>query len=116
MRLNGWKRIGIVLSALWVVGISIKLHDDGGVWAVKNAKVLYDSCMSHAVVQQDFDKCWNDQISDVSKFKSDYFLTNPDFWLGFILYFVAPIMMGWLFVYICIWIFRWIKAGFKKSG
>ena len=113
IRLSGWKRLGIVLSVLWILGAWVKLDNDIGIWADKSAKTIYGLCMGNAKTGPDFDKCWQDQIDDKRKFRSDW--SQPvDKVLTLVIYFIAPITMSWLFVYVCIWTFKWVRAGFKK--
>lgn len=95
--------------------MGIKAHNDGSIWAVENAKILYDSCMKEAVSQQDFDKCWSEKTANINKFKYDYILGQKDFWLIISVLFVGPIILAWLFVYLIIGVARWIKAGFSKN-
>lgn len=109
MRLNGWQRIGIVLSVLWFFvggfwGNGIGLHE--GDWAMN----AYIFCLDHDTepgmqtatqCSATFDKQWPEAI----KYH----------WWEALIVAVVPIPIAWLLAYFGIWLFRWIRKGFAGA-
>lgn len=105
-RLNGWQRIGIVLSIVWIFvggfwGNNIGIHE--GDWAVN----LYRICLqTHS---GDWGAC-------SKQFNTDYVEAVKYHWYyGAFLAFV-PIPIAWLIVYGLIALTRWIRTGFKPTS
>src|SRR5215472_92402 len=106
-RLNGWHRIGIVLSMLWAVM--------GGLWgnhiAIQRGGAIpiahYKSCIS----QPDYD---DDECT--AAFDEEYAAGLRDHWaFAVIMAGLIPIPVAWLLVYIVVWTARWIRRGFQPS-
>lgn len=110
MRLNGWQRIGIVLSVIWFIcgglwGNSMGIHE--GDWVSRQ----YQFCLEHdaephmpstAQCQARFDKDWPDAI-------------KYHWWEGLIVA-TVPIPLGWLLAYGIIALSRWIwRGGFRME-
>lgn len=101
-RLNGWQRIGAVLSVLWALvgffwGNEIGLHE--GDWAEQAERICSEARnadLNACMVQ--FDKDWTQAI----KYHWDY---------AFILSLV-PIPLAWFLAYGIVRLTRWIRAGF----
>jgi hypothetical protein len=121
-RLNGWQRIGIVASVVWVIaggcwGYNIGYHEGGD-------------------VDRDFEQCragaqnWyqnqyqgtpryttGDLIKDLGKCKSEYIKANKEatstgsLYAGLLA--LLPIPLGWFAVYKSIALFLWIREGFR---
>lgn len=111
MRLNGWQRLGIVVSICWIVG--------GGLWI--NGKVIDE--MAHPVVSE-YQSCLNTHSaqSDDStpadtdcsaKFDADFGPAVSNHWSYSIALTFIPIPVAWLTVYGLIGLVKWIRAGFK---
>src|SRR5258708_6054607 len=104
-RLNGWQRIGIVLSVLWSLG--------GGLWGNNigihegdTASAIYSLCLENRPndwqgCSTEFTKNWTDAV-------------QYHWWYAAILGLV-PIPIVWGMVYGILGIIRWIRRGFKKS-
>jgi hypothetical protein len=124
MHLNGWQRIGVVISVLWAVGGGLSGNNLGlheGDWV----KEAYQDCLARvdnsvssslaaskdlgAVEKQDAkdldlcaqtrDKAWPKAISN--------------HWIYAAFFGLAPVLLGWFAVYGVIALVRWIRAGFK---
>lgn len=140
-RLNGWQRIGVVLSALWLlfvlfVGVS-NLLNEGGVFVqytpsetviVKRGTpgecttVLAPSSTASLTL----DEFLNEQTDGKGRncLRSNYIAGIPDvtrqtparheFLTGFFLFWLfAPPLFVWLLVYALVFSVRWIARGFK---
>lgn len=107
-KLNGWHRIVIAATALWVVVGGLFINN-----AVINQRAalpvsLLKACNYHlaesmnnnkyASCGKEFDKAWeiafSGHISEV--------ITAT----------LTPIPLFWLFIYAAIWIYRWVKSGY----
>jgi hypothetical protein len=101
--LNGWQRIGIVLSVVWAIG--------GGLWgnsvAIRDgsapAIMRYESCIS--VPNYDSDGC--SQALD-----KDYAAGVAGHWYAAAAVGLVPIPIAWLLAYALIGLVRWIRRGF----
>jgi hypothetical protein len=126
LRLNGWQRIGIVLSVSWFIGCLLytghgienlaegarasrvsrcygtfdsahRLYDPGNEARLVAAEEALKQCKDAAYAAYLLDRKKNGAIARSS------FLTD----------FVPPLIFGWLVVWFAIGITRWIKAGFR---
>jgi heme/copper-type cytochrome/quinol oxidase subunit 2 len=93
-RLNGWQRIGIVLSLVWAVV--------GGLWGRKAALTPFLDCLS--------------DTGNLNFCQSQYQWAIDQVWLFALIFGLAPIPIAWLLVYIVVWTVRWIRRGFQPSA
>jgi hypothetical protein len=107
MKLNGWKRIGIVASVAWMLGgylheFDVRSDDDS-----KIAEMIEDNCISDQHGQETPD---NHFLKKEQDYLNNSFASERDDAL-----FVAfvPIPLAWGFAYLLIFIVRWIKRGFS---
>src|SRR6266446_7650316 len=114
MRLNGWQRIGLVLSIAWVLA--------GGFWgnkiALDEAGARISSQLDHCVAQnklrygeygpydQVWTPCWNE-------FRANFMRNAEGHWVGAALFALVPLPIAWLLAYALLYLVRWIRAGFK---
>jgi hypothetical protein len=103
--MRGWKRIGIVLSVVWVFvggfwGRNIGIHEGDF------ATALYDICLR--MDNSDWTKCGAD-------FKNYYERDIQNPWLYAAILAFVPIPIAWLIVWGCVAVGRWIHRGFAKS-
>jgi hypothetical protein len=116
MRLNGWQRIGVLLSILWFIV--------GGLWI--NSTVIEDlgapvvakhlRCLDARSVQPDGtvpkDTDWG---PCQAAFNREYPPAIADHWYWAIAFTLIPIPTVWLLVYGLLALMRWIMAGFASS-
>ena len=124
-RLNGWQRIGVVLSFLWVCWvalIAINSHQAGHgsfihVIAEKEGycrkyEPVAPSGRSPPTAEEYFGtgKClpenYVDAIPGEKHFQSGSFLLAA----------LVPVVIGWLGVYLLIYVMRWVVAGFRRGA
>lgn len=104
LRLNGWQRIGFLISVVWLFGGAFWGNEIGlrqGDWA----SLQLQSCCAGPnanldACDQEFRKAWSAAISDHWAYA------------GFVG--IVPIPLGWLIVYGIIALVHWIRAGFKS--
>jgi hypothetical protein len=100
--LNGWCRIGIVVSVLWIIvggfwGNNLGIHD--GDWVVNSLDVCLKTKPDNwALCHQEFTR----QYPEAIKYH----------WLLAGMFAFIPIPLGWLFGWSCFGIARWIRRGF----
>jgi uncharacterized membrane protein len=105
MRLNGWQRLGIVASVIWIfvggfLGNSLGIHE--GDWAVS----MYKLCL-HA--SPDWNTC--------SKiFDRDYVEAVQYHWYYAAILAFVPIPIAWLVGWGFVALVRWVRSGFKPSS
>jgi len=102
VRLNGWQRIGIVLSVLWAIGAGVHL------WlGWQTVSYGYWRAYYHCVFTpgNDENSCQSAQ-EDAEKKPTEYVRVMLPLAL-------AVIPIAWLLVYIIVWTVRWIRRGFQ---
>lgn len=104
--LNGWQRIGVVLSILWffTAGLSQRAYDVNKAFEFANlsSKICYES-----------NKEGNSDICH-QRFSEDYKLMLDGSWGNSIAIAIIPIPIFWGIVILIIKVYRWIKKGFAK--
>jgi hypothetical protein len=105
-KLNGWQRIGVVLSVLWMVGASLYVQTDRTDRAYKFANSMMSLCLD--MVSPSPKDCTSDYSHNVK------IALNP-FWPDAVILAIVPIPITWLLVYIIIGIVRWVRAGFVNN-
>ena len=92
----------MVLSVLWFIVGGLW----GFVWGAGQSQWIWDlygACLQTAT---DWSKCEHElQL----RLANDWFWTNR--LLGFLIFGVAPIILGWLLAWICIRVTRWVMRG-----
>lgn len=105
MRLNGWQRIGLVLSVLWVLGAAIHVRNE----QVNAADKLFQSQYRMCLEQADPVKNCGDTVSLQTAMDATAYWSDAAF------YAFGPVIAGWLIVLIAIRTLRWVSDGFSKK-
>jgi hypothetical protein len=105
MRLNGWQRIGLVLSVLWVIGSAIHERNKQVNAAHELFQFQYRMCLEKA---DSMKKC-GDTVSLQAAMDATASWSNVAF------YAFGPVIAGWLVALISIRTFRWVSDGFSKK-
>lgn len=120
IRLNGWQRIGIILSVIWAIG--------GGIWgntmaldeAGKLTSLQLDSCVATNRARlrlkpgesEPYDKVW----TPCWELHAKNFMHHADgHWYAAAGVGLVPIPIAWLIVYGLVVLGRWIRRGFKTK-
>ncbi len=102
MRLNRWKRIGVVLSVLWVLGGAAYERKSQVDAATNSAQLIYKMCLDIGGAQ----------VANCSEeFGKNYTEFLKPNWADVAFTAFAPVLLGWLLVFVIIRAYRWIKAG-----
>jgi hypothetical protein len=119
-RLNGWQRIGIVLTVIWCVvgGLWIRglVIDDMGAAATSE----YAQCLAARSIQPDgsvpADTDWGPCRK---RFDARWQRDVVDRWVEGLIFTVAytfaPILIVWLVIYVLVAVGRWVAAGFALN-
>ena len=110
MRLNGWQRIGVIISLAWVFGFGgWGFYSDGVRNDYWRAQIhgQYLRCVTAAESNQSRrDQCMDQQRRDLMSH-----IREPDW--GFVaLLLLGPVFAGWFTVYFGLFLFRWVRRGF----
>lgn len=109
MRLNGWQRIGIVLSVVWILGAGIYQRSSDIKKAQDFASFSYRVCADATGLNR------NLILSDCLKqSQKDYEIWIKPSWANVAAISLVPIPIFWLIAYGLIKIYRWVKVGFKQ--
>ena len=116
-RLNGWQRIGALLSVLWCLVIA-------GFTATAYYKYSQERSLD-AASQAAIDQCREGQPKGLSRKEVEKAcgISLSEFMgkaekpsvLAFVALMGLPIAAGWLLVYIVVWATKWVRAGFKAK-
>src|ERR1022692_1713992 len=114
MQLGGWQRVGIVLSVVWVFGGTISYHvyevaalDSRSMssfklcYEAKTQGANYDGAAALKICGQRSDE------TRAIDFKA--------IWADDLVVALVPMPLGWLFAYIGVLVFRWVKRGFAHN-
>jgi hypothetical protein len=109
MKLNGWKRVGIVASVVWAIGGYIHTLDTENATAMGVYSMIYNDCVGNSTNGRAWgseDQCSKERDASLSA-------SYPSAVESAAFVAVVPIPLGWGFVYLMIFIVRWIKRGFR---
>jgi hypothetical protein len=108
-RLNGWQRIGIVLSVVWVLGAGLYQRDVDLTNAAWHLDFTYSVCAETKTQHQniDFKSC----LGEADK---NYALFVEGSWGNVVALVLVPVVLAWLLAYIIILVGRWVRSGFAK--
>ena len=134
-RINGWQRIGIVLSVLWPIIVSVCAaydyhHAIQGydsvfvVWTYPTQQIEADARRQQdrqfAICLEKYpDKSGLEHLHCMADAKaaseatSSVFLERRLLWLRFLSLTGGSIVSSWVLVYLVVWAARWIARGFR---
>lgn len=108
-KLNGWLRIGIVLSVLWITASGIYVNrlvtEDG----MKSMKMIYSLCINSGQLDDSQAKSCSQKAEEVFEAAVSQRYTDI---LGISL---IPLPIFWILAYLIFYTGRWIKRGFTRS-
>jgi len=114
MRINGLQRLGIVMSAAWLIVASWAYFHE-----LNNHPSELAAYLPNAGYEwiQDLDatnKAHKDAIQQGTDFSERFVFLKPTFNIyRFLKFILTPIVASWLGVYLVVWIFRWVRRGFE---
>ena len=137
-RTNGWQRIGVILSVVWAVYIVVSAINEYNQPANFSGE-LQGACptLSVQTYVRWYDEKTGATISsfrngersldcDVAAERAKSLLAQqargtilPARAIKFgqvIMSVLVPVAVSWVFVYLLIWLFKWVRAGFRGNG
>lgn len=109
MKLNGWHRIGIILSVCWMIGAVVHTRNAetefAGKWYQAEMKICLDPELT-----SDTQACM-DAASD-SHWKNFRWTSLTTANVAFNA--LGPVIAGWILAFVVIRIVRWVRRGFAK--
>ena len=105
MRLNGWQRIGVVLSVAWAIGAAVYVRNSKIETGRALASINYQLCTATEHTNSDCSR----------KLSEDLKSAIEPYWVNVAFYSLAPILAGWIVAYLILGIFRWVRRGFKPQ-
>lgn len=111
LHLNGWQRVGIVASVLWVIGGSLAGRDAD----IRRASAMYSA--TYGICTQAEELRSNYDFSGCSKQASEaYEVQLKGSWEHVAVVSFGTVILAWPLAYMLIGIWRWVKRGFKTSS
>jgi hypothetical protein len=104
--MRGWRRIGIVLSVIWFLGLGVFL------WVETVQKLDADNCFH--LYEKDTVKCIAN--ATLLRWSSNHPINNLTTGLAILGIDLATIGLGWLIVWGCVSVVRWIRRGFAHDA
>ena len=130
MKLNGWQRIGVVVSVLWAIGAGIAewrsivdhsydYFSKSSVWcgmeassAKNTAEILSRDIVAALEAEKNaFSNCTRRALETSAEMRE----FNGKAALSILAVSFLPIVFGWLLAFFGIKIFRWVRAGFSTE-
>lgn len=106
MKLNGWRRIGVVVSVIWAIGAAI-FERKSQVDPVNEQFVIQLQQCSHPIA----DECFNLAAKQLRELTALDLLSVSNILFASL----GPIVVAWLIAYLAIKAFFWVKAGFQSN-
>lgn len=109
--MNGWQRIGVVSSVLWILGAGLYQRSSDMKQAAEMGGWAMDVCnrAESAKGSTDFSRC-------SGEFDTMFHTFAEGSWGNVAIVALAPIPLAWLLVYIVVWLTRWIRRGFAGQA
>jgi hypothetical protein len=113
--MNGWKRIGIIVSVVWILGAGIYADDSEIDRASRFIASTHVQCDNDLTVYKDlnagdaaFQRC-NKTADDALALA----INNARLDAAFVA--LVPVILGWPFIYLLLFVVRWVKRGFVQQ-
>jgi hypothetical protein len=116
MKLNGWKRIGIIASIVWILGAGLYTDDselDKASQLIADIHVRCDGNLpdyrkDEAAYEAAFHRCDKEAADSLA-------FAYKSAWLAAAIVAFVPVPLGWGLVYLVLFLVRWVKRGFMRT-
>jgi hypothetical protein len=112
MKLNGWKRIGIIASVVWILAAGVHTYDSEIDRANDYITSTFLNCESNWVGTGDAYEKHIDRCEKIENESLALALTSAR--LDGALVALIPVPLGWGFAYLILFLVRWVKRGFVR--
>lgn len=115
VKLNGWKRLGIIASFAWIIGAGLYALNSASnrdINYASSTSLRCESAQSPSLTPEQ-----NDQIlHSCDQASSDYLKkAYPYEWMEAAIVAFVPVPFGWAFAHLLFFLVRWVKRGFMSS-
>ena len=113
VKVNGWQRIGIIASVVWILGAWVHTFDsqiDSDSKGIASTHVVCDSNLAGKTGD-----AWTKGFEECNKQATDSIaeaMTNARLDAAFVG--LVPVPLGWGFTYLVLFLVRWVKRGFMR--
>jgi hypothetical protein len=113
VKINGWKRIGIIASVVWILCAGVHTYDSEIDSASKGIASIHVACDSNLAGKTGdawdtwFKACNKDAEESLSE-------AYKNAWFEAALVAFIPVPLGWCFAYLVLFLVRWVKRGFIR--
>jgi hypothetical protein len=112
MRINGWKRIGIIVSIVWILGAGLYTFDSEIDKAIEEISSIHVQCDANLAGKPG--DAWETGFNACNKQSDDSVaLAYNNAWLTAAIVAFVPVPPGWGFVYLVIFLIGWVRRGFN---
>jgi hypothetical protein len=113
MRLNGWQRLGVVASFVWLIGSGINLHRDierHVQTETRRIQNVFEKCRDSVIDagSVDFRHCtegWAIQHKWIQRWDWQWVLEDM----------LVPLTVAWVAAALSVIAFRWVQSGFCQK-
>ena len=113
VKVNGWKRIGIIASVVWILGAWIHTFNsvtDSASEAMASIQVRCDSNLAGKT-----GGAWDEGFNECNKQANESLAkANKDARLWATLVAFVPVPLGWGFTYLILFQVGWVRRGFMQ--
>jgi len=112
-RINGWKRIGIIASVVWILCAWVETYGSVINSATSLISTVNISCDSHLAGK--IGAAWDAGLNACDKEARDSLdeaITEARLTATVVAF--VPVPLGWGFVYLILFLIRWVKRGFVQ--
>ena len=111
LQLNGWQRIGVVVSLIWALSVcalgSLEYAQNGD-----RTHYFFDTVKVPVPQPKDMNRAGGLTVEEFFGYRVEYHFSFG----RLIAAMLVPIAVLWCIAYIGVLIVRWVAAGFKKNG
>jgi hypothetical protein len=118
-RLNGWQRLGVIASALWIVIASAIVTGEWATFRGDQGTFVYHDLTLRQAIEPELSRKSDaaPQLPHASGIFDDLIPRKKHLRVGNIAAFLLlPVIAAWLLVYLTRWSITWVRAGFKKEA
>ena len=104
MKLNGWHRIGLILSVIWVFGSILYARNDQMAFATRSNVINLNLCYEMAKAAQG-------ECLKTAEQKYNALLKTE--WYNLLLLAVFPVIYAWTIVFFVVWVAQKVVAAYR---
>lgn len=109
-RLNGWNRIGLILTIIWLIGFPLYENDKRQETRISLALYSKSVCIEDGLRLNDHRDCSRVFDDEYRKMNS-----GADGLKEYFLFAVAIAAILWIITYLLFYVIRWIVRGFREA-